>query len=214
MDKSVCNKNNSLEMEEKDKIAYNRRQFFRAGIASVVDSVKEIAKKESPQSTSGGATKKGVYIRPPGAVDETAFLSLCTRCDECIKVCPHHSIKRAGKDYGSAAGTPIIVPREKPCYLCDDLPCVKACTTGALKSLTSKEEVRMGVAVINISRCLAYAEQPCKSCVIKCPLSGKAITYDNFKPIIHEDACVGCGVCEHVCRMVNDLCAIKTISHL
>ncbi len=194
-------------MKEQDKGVYNRRQFFRAGVASVVDSVKEIAGKESPQP----ATKKGVYIRPPGAIEETTFLSLCTRCDECIKVCPHHSIKRAGKDYGSMAGTPIIVPKEKPCYLCDDLPCIKVCATGALKSLKSKEEVRMGVAVINISRCLAYAEQPCKSCVIKCPLSGKAITYDNFKPAIHEDACVGCGVCEHVCKTVNDLGAIKTV---
>lgn len=196
-------------MEEKNKNVYNRRQFFRAGIASVLDSVKEIAKKESPKPTP---TKKGEFLRPPGVVEEALFLSLCTRCDDCIKACPHHSIKRAGKDYGSAAGTPIIIPKEKPCYLCDDFPCIKACTPGALKPIKSKEEVQMGVAVINISRCLAYADQPCKACVIKCPLSGKAITYENLKPIIHEDACVGCGVCEQVCKTVNDLRAIKTVS--
>ena len=141
-------------MEEKNKSVYNRRQFFRAGVASVLDSVKEIAKKESLKPVT---TKKVGFIRPPGAIEETTFLSLCTRCDDCIKACPHHSIKRAGKDYGSVAGTPIIVPKEKPCYLCDDFPCIKVCTTGALKPLKSKEEVRMGVAIINISRCLAYA---------------------------------------------------------
>jgi ferredoxin-type protein NapG len=197
-------------MEDMDKNVYNRRQFFRAGIASVIDSVKEIAQKESPRPTP----KKGGFFRPPGVVEEALFLSLCTRCDDCIKACPHHSIKRAGKDYGSAAGTPIIIPKEKPCYLCDDFPCIKSCTQRALKPIKSKEEVQMGVAVINISRCLAYADQPCKACVIKCPLTGKAITYDNFKPTIHEDACVGCGVCEHVCKTVNDLCAIKTISRI
>lgn len=194
-------------MEEKNKSVYNRRQFFKAGVASVLDSVREIAKKESPKPT----TKKGGFLRPPGVAEEAVFLSLCTRCDDCIKACPHNSIKRAGKDYGTAAGTPIIIPKEKPCYLCDDFPCIKACIPGALNPLKSKEEVQMGVAVINISRCLAYADQPCRACVTKCPLTGKAITYDDFKPIIHEDACVGCGVCEQVCRTVNDLCAIKTL---
>ena len=56
---------------------------------------------------------KGDYLRPPGAVGEVEFLSLCTRCDECIKACPAKAIRRSNGLMDVAIGTPVIVPKGK-----------------------------------------------------------------------------------------------------
>ncbi len=61
----------------------NRRDFFRATLGKLA---REVAVR----------TERRVvlerYFRPPGAVDEVSFLSLCTRCDLCAEVCPASGI--------------------------------------------------------------------------------------------------------------------------
>lgn len=155
---------------------------------------------------------KGDYLRPPGAVEESEFLSLCTRCDECIKVCPAKAIKKYHGLMDVAVGTPVIMPRENPCVLCNGLLCIAACKEGALKPLEHVDKVKMGVARINQSRCLAWGGQDCQLCYIKCPLRGDAIYQEDGKPVINEEKCVGCGVCEYACHTINNTCAIKVIS--
>lgn len=176
-----------------------RRQFFREVFHSATDLVKELAKEKV-------GTRK--YLRPPGAVEELTFNTLCTRCDECIKVCPHMAIRGAGPDMGLALGSPIIVPREKPCYLCEDFPCIKACKEGALVMPAKREEVRMGLATIDKEKCIAGGFINCQSCVIACPIVG-AIEMIEGRPVIHEELCTGCGLCENTCLTVNNACAIR-----
>lgn len=144
------------------------------------------------------------FLRPPGAVLEKDFLKICNGCGDCAKACPYKSIVMA-------LGLPLIVPKVSPCYLCDGFPCVKSCRVGALRDVESQEQVRMGSAFINQKHCTAFGEMQCQFCFIKCPLSGKAIRLEDFKPVIQEDSCTGCGVCEHVCATVNDQAPIKVV---
>lgn len=182
-----------------------RREFFRKSFSFFAE--------RSAEKVEGEVSLKAhSLIRPPGAVDEAEFLSLCTKCDDCIKACPHGSIKKAGSKSGSAGNTPVIIPSEKPCYLCDDFPCIKACTTKALVPVADKREVRMGKAYIDLTLCYNAGEDSGKMypmCVLKCPLSGEAISAEDSKPVVDYEKCVGCGVCESACLAINNQVAIR-----
>ena len=72
-------------------------------------------------------------LRPPGAVEEEAFLAGCTLCQACIEVCPHDAIRPAPLRFRRAAQTPMIDPIQQPCWMCDDVPCIKACEPQVLR---------------------------------------------------------------------------------
>ena len=194
-------------MDNKEKIV-DRRQLFKELFNFMGNKVADYASKKVDRVMP----KKADYLRPPGAVEETEFLSLCTRCDECIKVCPAKAIKRSNGLMDIAVGTPIIVPKENPCVLCNGLLCTGACKEGALKLVEQVNKVRMGVAMINQSRCMAWGGQDCQLCFIKCPLQGDAIYQDDGKPVINAEKCVGCGICEYMCNTINNTCAIKIVA--
>ena len=101
---------------------------------------------------------KKTFIRPPGAVDEDAFLATCIKCGQCIQVCPYHSLSLLDINEFSSIGTPFVDARDRGCYLCDLFPCILACPSGALNhDITLPNEVNMGVAYIkNIDICLSY----------------------------------------------------------
>lgn len=139
----------------------------------------------------------GMRLRPPGAVDERRFAALCTRCNRCIEVCPYKSIKPAGITSVAGAGSPVILAREVPCYLC--MKCPPVCPTGALEPITEKRQVRMGIAVVNERTCYAFQGILCRTCVDECPLPDEAIFQDSMLLPRVTDKCVGCGICERVC---------------
>jgi ferredoxin-type protein NapG len=158
------------------------------------------------------AQARDFYLRPPGALDEKRFLAACVKCGKCVQACPYRSIVMAGGEAGVGIGTPHIIARETPCYLCSDLPCVKACPSGALdKGLQEIEKITMGTAVIvDREGCLSIRGLRCEVCYRQCPLIDKAITIEPrhnvrtgehtiMEPVIHKDKCVGCGICEKVC---------------
>ncbi len=69
------------------------------------------------------------FIRPPGALREQEFLSLCIRCDECREACPYRYITAVSfAESLTSAGTPRL---EWPCRTC--MACRRACPTGALR---------------------------------------------------------------------------------
>ncbi len=195
-------------MDNKTEKSINRRQLFKDLFVFVGNKAADYANKRVDRMIP---KSKGIYLRPPGAVEETEFLSLCTCCDECIKACPAKAIKRSQGFMEAAAGTPIIIPKENPCVLCNGLVCIAACKEGALKPIDQVNKVRMGIARINESQCLAWGGQDCQLCFIKCPLRGDAMYQEDGKPVINAEKCVGCGVCEYACHTVNNTCAIKTV---
>ena len=139
-------------------------------------------------------------LRPPGAIREQDFLATCIRCGKCSQACPYRAIRIAGLFTGlENMGTPLIRPREIPCYLC--MKCPPVCPSGALKrDLINKQNVRMGTARIKKKECLAWQNTLCRSCYQNCPIFDEAIVMDaELRPVINEKKCVGCGICENVC---------------
>ncbi|HLO04289.1 MAG TPA: 4Fe-4S dicluster domain-containing protein [Symbiobacteriaceae bacterium] len=137
------------------------------------------------------------YLRPPGALDEAAFLLSCTRCGECAKACPTNVIKLLGPSAGVAVGTPYIDPLDNPCDLCGK--CMPVCEPKALLQIEDPRKVKIGTAVIDPNLCWAHLGQPCDLCYQRCPYPDEAIRMVDGKPEILADACTGCGQCVYVC---------------
>ena len=160
---------------------------------------------------SGTAVTKAspALLRPPGALDELAFLAACARCGRCLQACPPQAILQAPSGAGLAAGTPYLLPRSMPCFLCADLPCTAACPEGALawprrEGLEGPRAVRMGTARVKAESCLAYPAadreaEPCRACVDRCPYPGEALALVEGRPRVDPALCAGCGQCVHAC---------------
>ena len=162
-------------------------------------------------------TASTLLLRPPGALDEADFLSTCIKCGLCVEACPFDTLFLAKPGDNKPVGTPYFTPREVPCYMCTDIPCVPVCPTGALdeQSVTTDGKLdinsaEMGVAVIDAHSCIAFWGIQCDACYRACPILGTAITIEYaknertgkhafMKPVVHADACTGCGMCELAC---------------
>jgi ferredoxin-type protein NapG len=150
-------------------------------------------------------------LRPPGAVSEEKFVELCIRCSRCVEVCPYNSILREGSVFRLRIGVPIIDVTEKACYLC--MKCPSVCPTGALNpNLKKPENVKMGIAVINETKCHNYvfakdeisSEETvsatiCSTCYNVCPFPDKAIVLKQMILPVVTEYCTGCGICTERC---------------
>jgi ferredoxin-type protein NapG len=163
-----------------------------------------------------------LILRPPGALPEDEFLASCIKCGMCVEACPYDALTLAAPGDNKPVGTPYYRPRTNPCYMCKDIPCVAACPSGTLnKELVSDKDengdlklnidlAKMGLAVIDRETCIAYAGIQCDACYRACPLIDKALTEEYARiertgkhtmraPVVHSEACTGCGRCENAC---------------
>ncbi len=164
-------------------------------------------------------------IRPPGAGDESTFLSLCIRCGECMKVCPSNVLQPAMLEAGvQGVFSPKLLPRhifeqsncEYSCTLCGQV-----CPTGAIPRLDeeAKHAQPVGKAYFDHARCLPWAENTsCVRCEEMCPIADKAIKLlpattvrdksgaeiEIQRPYVDRDRCVGCGICESNCPLPGE----------
>jgi ferredoxin-type protein NapG len=147
-------------------------------------------------------------LRPPGALDESAFLSHCIRCTRCGDACEAQCIRFFGPEAGDNQATPYIYSEERACTLC--MACGSACPSGAIRPLEKKEAAGMGVAEVDKRLCVSHnGSGVCGACHTICPLRNQAITQDiRNAPVVHADHCVGCGLCEEIC-IVRDRRAIQ-----
>lgn len=166
--------------------------------------------------------REGILLRPPGALPENAFNQACIRCGQCSQACPYDTLKPATLLSGVSSGTPYFVARQTPCEMCEDIPCVKACPSGALDpALVNIDRARMGLAVLlDHENCLNWQGLRCDACHRVCPLINKAITIERqlndrtgkhakLIPTVHSEYCTGCGKCEEAC--VLEEAAIKVL---
>lgn len=162
-------------------------------------------------------TASKLILRPPAALAEEDFLKTCIKCGMCVEACPFDTLHLAKPGDNKPLGTPFFEPRETPCYMCPDIPCVPVCPSGALNqaSVTSNAQLdinkaQMGVAVVDTKNCIAYWGIQCDACYRACPLLDQAIYLEYsqnertgkhafLKPIVNSDICTGCGLCEHAC---------------
>ena len=188
----------------------NRREFF-------ANSAKLLCLCASGGLLAALATqrKDKYFLRPPGAEDEERFLSLCIRCGLCVDACPYDTLKLANLTDLAQNGTPFFEARQVPCYLCDDIPCIKECPTNALDDKYLKKpkgvfETKMGIAIVDTTHCLAHWGLQCDACYRACPLIDKALRLETkhnersakhvlLLPTVDNDICTGCGKCERAC---------------
>ncbi len=154
------------------------------------------------------------FLRPPGSRKEDEFVARCIRCGKCITICPTNGLQPSLFESGvTGIWTPHLVPRIGSCqYNCNF--CGMVCPTSAIMSLTleQKRNVKIGTAVINRDLCLWWrGKSKCQICEEFCPypdkaikivtetkiINGKKVTRKG--PIVKEELCVGCGICENLC---------------
>jgi MauM/NapG family ferredoxin protein len=172
--------------------------------------------------------KNNKAMRPPGALPEKEFLSACTRCAECMKVCPTNALQPALLETGpEGIWTPLLVPSVGPCAeKCT--ACGDVCPTHAIQPFSWQDKrykIKMGLANVDRSTCIAYnGGRDCVVCAEVCPYSAvvfrdqydDALPKDPNRPItdpgnkgrmkrvptVDEKLCTGCGICEYHCPVL------------
>ena len=137
----------------------------------------------------GRTAAEAPAVRPPWALAEAAFASLCTRCDACVRACGEGVLARG------ADGLPRFEATAGECTFCGD--CVRACGTGALDaSLSPPWELRAQVG----PGCLPAHGVVCASCrdacpefAIRVPPGGRGAAW------VDPALCTGCAACVGVC---------------
>jgi len=174
-----------------------------------------------------GKSRSERLIRPPGALNETDFLSRCIRCGECVRVCPNNALQLAFAEAGlMGLWSPVVTPKigycEPSCVLCSEV-----CPTGAIQKLTQLQKgwivgdcrpstsLIIGTAVYDQRLCLPWAKATdCVVCLEWCPVAPKAIYVKDAmvvdangnprilkQPHVDPHRCVGCGACEFSCPL-------------
>ena len=174
--------------------------------------------------------KNNRAIRPPGALPENQFLSACTRCAECMKVCPTNGLQPALLETGPEGfWTPLLVPAIGPCAeKCT--ACGDVCPTHAIRSFSWQDKrykLKLGLANVNQSTCIAWnGGRDCVVCAEVCPYSAvvfrdkmdDGLAKDDTRPItdpgnrgkvkrvptVDEKLCTGCGICEYHCPVLPE----------
>lgn len=179
----------------------------------------------------GAAGHSKIPVRPPGSVPENAFLDLCIRCGECIKVCPGPVLQAAGGEYGmESLWTPVACFSHAGCHQeCNS--CTQVCPTQAIRplALSAKRQFHIGLAEILPNVCLPHrGERDCQLCFEECTAAGYnaiemrpiamaigdvpegAVSASELEemsriqaPFIKPELCVGCGLCEYRCHAAN-----------
>ncbi|MBF0455415.1 MAG: 4Fe-4S binding protein [Magnetococcales bacterium] len=185
-------------------------------------------------STTAQASPTPEVIRPPGSLEEGDFLARCIKCAACMRVCPTNVLQPALLESGfEGLWTPILINRQGYCeHHC--VLCGQVCPTAAIRPISVEEKVgqspfekpiTLGTAFFDRGRCLPWAMQtPCIVCEEVCPTSPKAIWYRSTQvvdrkgamrqvkqPYVEPSACIGCGICENKCP-VMDKAAIRVTS--
>jgi MauM/NapG family ferredoxin protein len=201
----------------------NRRKFFRQGLlelfkplqnaaAPLHEVIKQLSamddeqtavanhlakKSASPKPAAVSKPITGIPIRPPGALPEQKFRETCSRCGDCVKVCPVQAIKIDPTGV-NGAGAPYIDIDTAACVLCSGLLCMNKCPSGALVP-TPLADIDMGTAIWLADTCLRSRGESCSICVDTCPVGEVAIKLDGNSITVLRDGCTGCGVCQNRC---------------
>ncbi len=178
------------------------------------------------QPLAGGKSYNPELIRPPGSAGEEEFLSRCIRCGTCMRVCPTNAIQPTLFEAGlEGMWSPVLKMKMGYCeYECT--LCTQVCPTDAIRDLQveEKQKLKIGLAYFDKNRCLPYAlGRSCIVCEEHCPTPKKAIWFEEVdllnvrgervlvkQPHIDPELCIGCGICENKCPIVDRAAVIVT----
>ena len=166
-----------------------------------------------------GAARNPWLVRPPGAQAEMSFLALCSRCGQCLKVCPTNVLQPSLHSGVEGFFTPELSFVHGSCdWSCNE--CGKVCPTGAIRplALAAKRKTVIGRASIDKNRCIPWADfKDCLVCQELCPTPDKAVVFRSEtvadpsgqtvtlkRPWVVADRCIGCGICQDNCPVPYD----------
>lgn len=181
----------------------DRRNFFRHGLRNLARTVADSISKnpvasDAPAPATATEERPFRRLRPPGALEEEAFLSACTRCDACFEACPVDAIVPV-PDGRPDAGTPRILAADTACAVCSDFRCSTVCEPGALLPIHALQEIEMGLPRVDPKHCVTFHGQACDACVTACPTQPLAVNLVDGHPAVDHRNCIGCGLCEQLC---------------
>lgn len=162
------------------------------------------------------APSQAHVVRPPGSVPESDFLARCVRCGQCMKACPSGGLQPLWLQEGfSGMFSPFLDPRSGPCAP-DCAACGNVCPSRAILSLPLQEKrwAKVGTAVVDQRRCLAWAEDKrCMVCQETCPYGAISVVPQTGRvapvPVVRENWCYGCGYCERHCPTATASIRVK-----
>ena len=137
--------------------------------------------------------------RPPTAVDEALFTTLCNGCKACEQQCSQQVIEW-GND-----NKPQLNLDYNHCTQCGE--CQRVCPTQALSSPNADTEYRP----IFSAGCLNRVSGQCQACVEQCPQQALTIN-NNQQPQVDNCRCDGCGLCRSNCYIGAVTLALMTVT--
>lgn len=206
--------------------AWGRRGFLSAavGTAASITGAAMLTGVTKSFGANLNSNSDWLPVRPPGSVPEQEFLQMCIRCGECFKACPNNVLQPMAFQQGlEGLWTPHVVADWAGCESSCNA-CGQVCPTGAIRALPLEEKryARMGLAIVNTDTCLPLAgREACQLCVDECNAAGyEAIEFTQvhtetddsgapiegtgfLAPVVVEDKCVGCGLCQTRCYGIN-----------
>jgi ferredoxin-type protein NapF len=186
----MAKKGTAPRPEPQTEIDLGKRRVVAAVGAGLLWGTAVKASASEYQGTMRRYNKNRRAMRPPGALPEDEFLSACTRCAECMKVCPTNALQPATFETGlQGLWTPLLVPSSGPCAeKCTS--CGDVCPTGAIRPFTWQDKrykLKMGLANVDRSTCVAYnGGRDCIVCAEVCPYSA-VIFKDTFDDTLPKD---------------------------
>ncbi|HHC72582.1 MAG TPA: ferredoxin-type protein NapF [Thiotrichales bacterium] len=131
-----------------------------------------------------------IPLLPPWSVDPQRFLSLCTRCGDCLEACPEGILSMVGGGY------PEVRFDRGECTFCGE--CAEVCRPGALRAEGEPWRLR---AVVG-AECLVHGGVACQVCGDHCDAGAIRFIHRAGRmpaPVLDRDACNGCGACYAPC---------------
>ena len=200
----------------------NKRSFL---IATALVSTAALAQEK--KHVDGGladiiekkAPERKTPIVPPGARSLKLMTQHCTGCQLCVSKCPN-DVLRPSMDITNLMQP--VMSFEKGYCRPECTRCSEVCPAGAIKLIDKEEKsgIQIGHAVVYPDFCLsALGENECGNCARHCPVGAIEMVPSDPEddlspsvPAVNENACIGCGACEHLCP-VRPLSAIHVEGH-
>ena len=191
---SIINGKSKAEKQKNVDLIIARRTVLGVAFGAVLTYlIRPVRAKTSPP------------LRPPGARDESQFAGVCTRCGNCLRVCPSGIIERdSGQNGWSNLFTPVLRFDNDYCRE-DCIRCTEVCPSGALMSLSLKEKmfIQIGLPQVDMNVCLLGDDRECSVCKRWCPYDAIRHVFSEKQytlvPQIDPKKCTGCGACEAAC---------------
>ena len=165
------------------------------------------------------APERNTPVTPPGSLSAKNMATRCTGCQLCVSECPNDVLRPSGSLMSLMQP---VMSFEKGYCRPECTRCSEVCPAGAIKPIDKEEKacIQIGHAVVVVEFCIsATGETECGNCARHCPAGAIEMVPSDpdddlspSVPAVNENACIGCGACEHLCP-VRPLSAIHVEGH-